>query len=417
MKSKTGSLNDPRNTQPGRTVADTEAAEHGCRLQVAGCKLLRFARGFTAAAKSPSPLPSSKEGGRRFARRAALLALLFLCSCGPAPSEAPKPPAPIAVQTVLPKRGEIARSITLPTFRILALQEATLYAKVPGYLKTLAVDKGDEVKEGQLLGEIEVPELLADETQYLAETSVARTNYERMAEARQKAPDLVIPQTVDDLRGQWEVAQAKLQRTRTLLQYARLTAPFSGVITARFVDPGAFIPAATTGSTPQNAAVVTLMDYSRVRVQAFVPEAEVPLIKNGVPAIISVEELPGRTFPGSVTRFAHALDPATKTMLTEIEMPNPTGELRPGAYASVRLELERKQNALLVPVQAVLVEKAGMSVFTVANGKAKKNSVQVGFNDGTNAEIVNGIEADQAVILVGKEVLNDGQPVNVSEAR
>lgn len=321
------------------------------------------------------------------------------------------------MQTVLPKRGEIARSITLPTFRILALQEATLYAKVPGYLKTLTVDKGDAVKEGQLLAEIEVPELLADQAQYRAESNVARTNYERMAEARQKAPDLVVPQTVDDLRGQWEVAQAKLQRTQTLLQYARLVAPFSGIVTARFVDPGAFIPAATAGTTPESAAVVTLMDYTRVRVQAFVPEPEVPFIKNGVPAKVSVEELRGRVFPGSVTRYAHALDPATKTMLTEIEMPNPTGELRPGAYASVELEVERKQNALLVPVQALLTEKAGTSVFTIVDGKAKKIPVQVGFNDGANVEIASGIRDDQKVILIGKQTLNDGQPLNLVEAK
>jgi len=321
------------------------------------------------------------------------------------------------VQTVLPKRGEIARSITLPTFRILALQEATLYAKVSGYLKTLTVDKGDAVKEGQVLAEIEVPELLADEVQYKAESEVARTNYGRMAEARERAPDLVVPQTVDDLRGHWEVAQAKLQKTRTLLQYSRIVAPFSGLITARFVDPGAFIPAATAGSTPQTAALLTLMDYSRVRVQVFVPQPEVPFISNGVPVKVKVEDLPGRTFPGSVSRFAHALDPATKTMLTEIEISNPGGDLRPGAYASVQLEIEKKQSALLVPVQALLVEKAGASVFAVAEGKAKKTPVQTGFNDGTNVEIAGGINPDQAVILLGKQTLNDGQPVNPVEAK
>jgi len=347
----------------------------------------------------------------------ALLCLVSLSGCGHEPAEVPKPAPPVKVQTVLPKHGEIARGITLPTFRIMAVQEATLYAKVAGYLKTLAVDKGYVVKEGQLLAEIEVPELLADEAQYIAEAEVARTNYQRLAEARKKAPDLVVPQTVDDLRGQWEVARAKLQRTQTLLQYARLAAPFSGVITARFVDPGAFIPAATAGSTPQNAAVVTLMDYSRVRVQAFVPEPEVPFIKKGVPAKITVEELPGHSFPGSVTRFAHALDPATKTMLTEIEMPNPTGELRPGAYANVQLELERKKNALLVPVAAVLTEKAGTSIFTVTDGKARKTAVQIGFNDGANAEIAGGIRDDQAVILIGKQTLNDGQPVSPTEAK
>ncbi|MCX6903665.1 MAG: efflux RND transporter periplasmic adaptor subunit, partial [Verrucomicrobia bacterium] len=280
------------------------------------------------------------------------IAAALLCGCGPSTAEAPpRASAPVNVQTVRPKRGEIARSITLPTFRILALQEATLYAKVSGYLKTLTVDKGDAVKEGQLLAEIEVPELLADEVQYKAESEVARTNYGRMAEARERAPDLVVPQTVDDLRGHWEVAQAKLQKTRTLLQYSRIVAPFSGLVTARFVDPGAFIPAATAGSTPQTAALLTLMDYSRVRVQVFVPQPEVPFVSNGVPVKVKVEELPGRTFPGSVTRFAHALDPATKTMLTEIEISNPSGYLRPGAYASVQLEIEKKQSALLVPVQ------------------------------------------------------------------
>ncbi|MGH7968900.1 MAG: efflux RND transporter periplasmic adaptor subunit [Limisphaerales bacterium] len=320
------------------------------------------------------------------------------------------------MQTVLPKRGEITRTITLPSFRILAYQEVTLYAKVSGYLKTLTVDKGDAVKEGQLLAEIEVPELLADQTQYLAETAVSRTNYERMAEARLRAPDLVIPQTVDDLRGQWEIAQAKLQRTQTLLRYARIVAPFDGMITARFVDPGAFIPAATIGSTPQTAALLTLMDYRRVRVQVFVPEAEVPFIKNGVPAQLTLEELPGRTFPGTVTRFAHALDESTKTMLTEIEMANPDGDLRPGAYASVRLEVERKENALLVPVQALLVEKAGSSLFTAANGKAKKTPVHTGFNDGINVEILDA-KLDQPLILVSKQTLADGQPITAVEAK
>jgi membrane fusion protein, multidrug efflux system len=239
----------------------------------------------------------------------AIAVLLWLCGCGPSASESPqKASAPASVQTILPQRGEIARSITLPTFRILPLQEATLYAKVSGYLKTLAVDKGDTVREGQSLAEIEVPELLADETQFKAESVVARTNYERMAAAREKAPDLVVPATVDDLRGQWEIAQAKLQRTQTLLQYARITAPFSGIVTARYADPGAFIPAATAGSTPQNAAIVTLMDFTRVRLQVSVPELEVPYITNGVPTQMTVEELPGQTFRGAVTRFSHALN-------------------------------------------------------------------------------------------------------------
>ena len=342
-----------------------------------------------------------------------LLSLLWGCSrgtqtAGQAATESR------AVQVIQPFRGEIARTVKLPAFRILAIQEATLYAKVSGYLKTIAVDKGDSVTQGQLLAEIEVPELLADEAEFKAEAKVAHTNYERMAAAREKAPDLVVPETVDNLRGQWDIAQAKLQRTQTLLGYARITAPFPGIVTARFVDPGAFIPAATAGSTPQTAAIVTLMDFSRVRVQVFTPETEVPFIKNGTPVQVTVEELPGKIFKGSVTRFAYALDEATKTMLTEIELPNPIGELRPGMYASVQLELERKHDALLVPVKALLVEKAGTSVFTVTDGKAKKTPVQTGFNDGTNAEIVGGVNPDQAVILLNGQTLNNDQPVTVT---
>ena len=159
------------------------------------------------------------------------------------------------------------------------------------------------------------------------------------------------------------------------------------------------------------------MDYSRVRVQVFVPEPEVPFIKNGTPVKIVLEELPGRTFPGSVTRFAHALDPETKTMLTEIEIANPKDELRPGAYATVQLELERKRDTLLVPVTAILVEKAGTSVFTIDAGKAKKRAVQTGFKDADNVEITGGLEPQQPVILLGKLTLNDGQAVTTVEGR
>ncbi len=340
-----------------------------------------------------------------------------ICGCERTADAPRKAAEPVSVQTVLPRRGEIARSITLPSFRILPIQQATMYAKVAGYLKSIAVDKGDAVKEGQLLAEIEAPELLADQTQFEAETAVTRANFERMAEARKKSPDLVVPQTVDDLRGQYEIAAARLQRIRSLLQYSRITAPFGGVVTARFVDAGAFIPAATTSSTPESAAMLKLMDYSRVRVQVFVPENEVRFITNGVKAVVVLEEMPGRPFTGSVTRCSQALDEATKTMLAEIELANPGGEIRPGAYAGVQLEVERKRDALLVPVQALLVEKSGMSVFTIASGKAKKTPVQTGFNDGLNTEITAGINPDEAVIPLGKLTIADGQAVVALEAK
>lgn len=318
---------------------------------------------------------------------------------------------------VVPHVGEIGRTIALPSFRILPQQEATLYAKVSGYLKTIKVDKGDQVREGDFLAELEVPELLAQQAQAKSELAVAYTNFVRISDARQKAPDLVVPQNVDDLRGRWEVAQAKLQGLETLLQYARITAPFSGVVTARFLDPGAFVAAPTGGGAAQTGALVTLMDYRRVRVQVAIPEPEVLLITNGVPAQVSLEELPGRVIPGAVTRFAHALDPATKTMLAEIELDNPANELRPGAYAMVRLEVERKKSALLLPVQAVATDKSGSAVFTVADARARKNPVRLGFNDGTNAEILEGIANTQPVILGPKHGMMEGQAVVPSEAK
>src|SRR5438874_5041291 len=182
-------------------------------------------------------------------------ALLCGCQESSSPSAAPAAP-PIAVQLVQPKRGPITRFVTLPG-EIKPYQEATLYAKVAGYLKAITVDKGDRVKEGDLLADIEVPELLADTKRYKAEVEVADLDFKRLSESQKKLPDLVVPQTVDNARAKLDIAKASLERTETLLGFAKIIAPFSGVITKRMVDPGAFIPAATSGSAAQNAAIVT----------------------------------------------------------------------------------------------------------------------------------------------------------------
>ncbi len=161
---------------------------------------------------------------------------------------------------------------------------------------------------------------------------------------------------------------------------------------------------------------MTLADFSRVRIQVQVPEPEVPFITNGLPARITVQELAGRVYRGQVTRYAQALDDAMN-MLTEIELPNPTGELRPGMYVSAQLELERKSDALTIPAEALVVEKAKNFVFTVDGGKAKKIAVKVGFDDADSAELVEGIKPGEPVILAGKQALNDGQAVNAKEVR
>jgi membrane fusion protein (multidrug efflux system) len=351
---------------------------------------------------------------------AAALWLTLACGCDkpsatePLKSVAPPPPVEVAVTQA--RRGLITRSINLPA-TIRARQQVTLYAKVAGYLKSIRVDRGDSVKEGDLLAEVEAPELLADQTRFAAEVDIAKTDFQRLSEARQKAPDLVVPLTVDTAKSKLEMAAANFKRNETLLAYTKIIAPFSGVITKRWVDPGALIPAATGSSSPQSAAVVTLMDFSTVKIETAVPEPETPFIQNGLAAEIKVEELAGKMFTGTVTRFAHALDEATKTMATEIEIPNPEGTLRPGMFATVKLAVERKADALLVPSEALVVEKAKTTVFTVVEGKAKKVPVKVGFQDGKFAELLDGLAPGATVVLPGKLVLTDGQPVKPMEAK
>jgi len=320
--------------------------------------------------------------------------------------------AAVNIQTAQPKRGPIARKISLPA-DIAPYQQATLYAKVAGYLKSISVDKGDVVKQGDLLAEIEVPELLADRAKFAAEVQVAEIDYKRVQNAQKKAPDLVVPQTVDDAKGKFDVARANQERNETLLSFTKITAPFSGVITKRVVDPGAFIPAATSGSAAQTAALLTLMDFDTVRVQVAIPEPEVPFVKEGLPAKVTVEELKGKTFDATITRYSHALDDSTKTMLAEIEVPNEKHELRPGMYATAIISVEQKDKAFLIPADALVIEKARNSVFTVVDNKAKKLPVKVGFTDEHSVEILDGLPPDKPVITVGKQNLNDGQPVNV----
>jgi membrane fusion protein (multidrug efflux system) len=341
----------------------------------------------------------------------------LLSGCSRSTAEAPKAPAPpITVPITQPKRGAITRSITLPAV-IRADQHVTLYAKVAGYVKSIKVDRGDAVKESESLAEIEAPELLADQTRYQAEVTVAQLDYERLKEAQKKAPDLVVPLTVDTAKGKYDIALASLKRNETLLAYTKIIAPFSGTITKRWVDVGALIPAATASSSPQSAAIVTLMDASKVRVEVAVPAPEAPLVQKQLEVEVVVDELPGKVFQGKVSRFADALDETTRTMPAEIDLANSTRELRAGMFATVKLTIDHKADALLIPTDALVVEKAKTYVFSIVDGKAKKVTVKVGFEDGKSAEILDGLTGNEKVILTGKLTLADGQLVNATEGK
>jgi RND family efflux transporter MFP subunit len=321
---------------------------------------------------------------------------------------------PTRVKTAKVSRADVIRYVTLPG-TLKANQQATLYAKVAGYLTNVTIDKGDVVKADQVLAVLEVPELLADMKRYEADAKVAETDLGRLQEAQKKAPDLITPQTLDKARGAADVARANIQRTQTLLDFSKIIAPFNGLITQRFVDSGAFVPSATSGSAAQNAALFTIMETTTLRAQVAMPELEAALTVKGQPVKVSPEALPGKTFDAKVSRTAGAVDEATRTMIVEADLPNPDGALRPGFYATVKIGVDHHDNALTVPVEALAMEKTNAFVFKVADGKAKKTPVTLGFNDGARAEILTGVTDGEPVILVGKATFTDGQPVQVTE--
>lgn len=351
------------------------------------------------------PLPAPRVLGLLLATAACLLPLSAQPAAGPVP-----------VEVKAPQRGDIHRFVTLPA-TLRADRQVTLHAKVAGYLKSIAVDKGDAVKAGQILAELELPEVVAERARHEAEARIARTELERIRGAQAKAPDLITPQAADAAEARLAIAQAALQQNDALLGFAKIAAPFAGVVTMRYVDPGAFVPAATAGANPAAAAIVTLMDYATVRVRVAVPEVEAARVQAGQPVVVTTEALPGRTFRGTVTRHGGALDEATRSLLVEADLPNPDGTLRPGMYVSARVGVEKHTNALLVPAAALVREKAAGFLFTLVDGKAARVPVKYGFNDGANVEILEGIAENARVILPGKAALVAGQAVTATEAK
>ena len=205
------------------------------------------------------------------------------------------------MQVTSPRRGDIHRFVTLPG-SLRANQQVTLHAKVAGYLRSISVDRGDAVKAGQVIAELDLPELAADRARHEAEVRVARAEVDRVKAAQTKAPDLLTPQAVDAAAARLAVAEAALRQNAALLAYGRITAPFAGVVTSRHVDPGAFVPAATAGANPAAAAIVSIADFSVVRAVVPVPEAEAARIAGGQPVVLVTEARPGQPARGIARR-------------------------------------------------------------------------------------------------------------------
>lgn len=311
------------------------------------------------------------------------------------------------------KTGDITRSVQL-LGEVRPHQQVALYAKVGGYVKALRADIGDRVAAGAVLAELEVPELVADEARTRAELAIAELEHRRAQEAAKQAPDLVPRQQVDAAAAKLAIAKAAQERNATLLGFAQIRAPFAGVVSRRSVDLGAFVPAATGGGAGQ-AALFVLTDAATVRVQAALPETEAGLATPGQPVSILAEAAGAKPFEGRLTRVAGVLENPSKTMLIETELANPTGALKPGMYANVKLGIETRQGTRLLPLNAIVMEKTVATAYVHEAGKARRRVLKAGFNDGTHLEVLDGVKPDEDVLVVGAATLTDGQAVTLAK--
>lgn len=310
----------------------------------------------------------------------------------------------VELASVQPTTGTIHRWVALPA-TMAPFQQVQLCARVAGYVKTVGVDRGDAVKSGQVLAQIEVPEIEADLVKLKAEQEAADIELKRLKEAQLKSRDLVLPQTVDNAAARFEVAKASVDRCLTLLEFAQIKAPFAGTITSRLVDPGAHVSAG-------GSALFQLTDATRIRCQVPVTELETPLAVVGKPVRVALDAFPGRVFEAALNRVSRTLDPLTRTMIVEADLENPSGEILAGMSGTARIGVERHDNAVLLPSAAVVMEKTNAFVFRYADGKAVKTPVKLGFNDGTRSEVPE-LKPGDTLLLPGLQPLADGQPVTL----
>jgi RND family efflux transporter MFP subunit len=323
-------------------------------------------------------------------------------------------------------------SVTLPGTTA-AFAAANIFARATGYIAKRNVDIGDHVKAGDVLAQLAVPELDDQISQNEATLDQLKSALDQ-AEASQKLQQVTWDRdaplvekgwvtrqqgTVDvqNLKGQEAaVAAAKhnvtaqenlIKQLHQQRDYASVVAPFDGVITQRNVDVGSLVQGNATSGT----FMFEIMQEDVIRVMVFVPQDAAFGVAPGIEAILRVPELPDRDFPGKVTRIADALQPGTRTLLTEIDIPNPDGALTPGIYCMIELRIPRRTPSLSVPADAIIFNRNGMQVAVVKNGKAEIRKVNVKRDLGTRVEVDSGIKAGEQVILNPPVSLADGSKV------
>jgi RND family efflux transporter MFP subunit len=302
-----------------------------------------------------------------------------------------------------------ARAITVPG-EVRAFQQATLYAKVSGYVTSIRVDKGDAVKRDQVLATVESPDV--DHQVHAAEAELAlRRQNEKRAQAL-VGPHVISDQELDQAITAVKTAEAALARAKAMREYESIRAPFSGVVTARYVDLGALLPAAT-GSTQSAQPVLDIADIDRLRIYVHLGQDVAPFVKEGDPAKITFDARPGETMEAKVTRITRALDPRTRTMLSEIDVDNPDHRLYPGAFVQVALSMAASPTPL-VPAEALISQSDGLFVATVRDKKVHMVKVQTGIDDGKKVQVLTGLKGDEWVALNLSSSVADGaaiQPV------
>ncbi|MFO0773938.1 MAG: efflux RND transporter periplasmic adaptor subunit [Nitrospiraceae bacterium] len=334
-------------------------------------------------------------------------------TAAPASDTAAIDPTPVDVQVTQPIRQPLAYTITLPA-NIAPLYQTTLYAKVSGYLKWIGPDKGDRVKKNQVLAIIDAPEVEEQYQQAHSDYTIKKLTFERLSKVWRESPDVIAKQDVDLAEAAYQGARHSREQRSAFREYTKVRAPYDGVITARFADPGALIQVATSSAT--NAIpLFTVMDLDTVRAYANVPQDDAAWIQPGTTATtLTVKDMGGRSYTAPITRSTLALDPSTRSLLVEVDLPNRDYALRPGTYAEMTIALREIPEALTLPSQAVTGAAKGKSVFIVENGKAKSISVQTGITDGKMVEITQGLQGTEDVVVVGKRRLLEGSLVSPS---
>lgn len=311
---------------------------------------------------------------------------------------------------VHPRRSDAVRSLSLPG-DLVGFYEATLHAKVSGYLKTIGVDKGDTVRAGTVVAEIEVPELQQKLARARAQLEIRRLRRDRLRRVWDSDRRLVAREQVDVADSEYLQARADVDEMEALVSYTHLAAPFDGIVTGRFVDPGALLQSGGGESAPkgEGSAVVRLAQISKLRVYVYVPEDDVAAIREGMPAQLVLSEYPGREFHGRVARFTHALDLSTRTMLTEVDLENGDGALYPGMYAQVRIELARHSDCRMVPATAVMSAGESASVYAVRDGRLARVPVELGMREAGWVEVQGDVGDAEQIVRHAEPSLREGE--------